>query len=530
MLPWTDWKSVLQEMENRMLRSTSLTVAALLGLACAASSANAQQKKPNILIIWGDDIGSWNISAFNRGMMGYQTPNIDRIAREGMMFTDYYGQQSCTAGRAAFMFGQSPFRTGLTKVGLPGAEEGIGDMDPTMAELLRNQGYATGQFGKNHFGDKDKHLPTNHGFDEFFGCLYHLNASEEPEHEDYPKVAGFKERFGPRGVIRSFADGRVEDTGPLTRKRMETFDDETMTTALDFIDRQHKASKPFFCWWNGTRMHFRTHVKKELRGISGQDEYADGMVEHDMHVGQLLKKIDDLGIADNTIVMYSTDNGVHFNTWPDAGITPFRSEKNTNWEGAFRVSCHVRWPGKIKAGSVSNDIMAHEDWVPTLLAAAGDPNVTQKLLKGMKVGSKTYKSHIDGHNFLPYLTGKEKKGPRNDFFYISDDAELMALRLGDWKVVFMEQRAHQFDVWRDPMVALRAPKIFHLRRDPFERADIDSNVYNEWWEEHAPYIYLAQARMAKAVATLAEFPPRQKPASFNMDKILENLEKNNTSP
>jgi arylsulfatase len=514
-----------------MKRLPRLCIAVALLATLSVANIARSQEQPNILIIWGDDIGTWNISAFNRGMMGYRTPNIDRIASEGMMFTDYYGQQSCTAGRAAFMFGQSPFRTGLTKVGLPGADEGIGDMDPTMADLLRNQGYATGQFGKNHFGDKDTHLPTNHGFDEFYGCLYHLNASEEPEGEDYPKVEGFLEQFGPRGIIRSSAnaDGsqNIKDTGQLTKKRMETIDDETVETAIDFIDRQHKAKKPFFCWWNGTRMHFRTHVKEENRGKSGQDEYADGMVEHDQHVGQLLNKIDDLGIADNTIVMYSTDNGVHFNTWPDAGITPFRSEKNTNWEGAFRVPCYVKWPGKIKAGQVSNDIMSHEDWVPTLMAAAGDPDVTKKLLKGMKVGKKTYKSHIDGQNFLPYLTGQQKKGPRNDFFYISDDAELMAMRLGDWKLVYMEQRAHQFDVWRDPMIALRAPKIFHLRRDPFERADIDSNVYNEWWEAHVPYLYLAQGRMAKAVQSLAEFPPRQKPASFNMDRILENLETNN---
>ena len=513
-----------------MIRIARFTMAVVaLGVVLAASSAQAQQK-PNILIVWGDDIGVWNISAYNHGTMGYRTPNIDRIAREGMMFTDYYGEQSCTAGRAAFMLGQSPFRSGLTKVGLPGADEGIGDLDPTMAELLKTQGYVTGQFGKNHFGDKDKHLPTNHGFDEFFGNLYHLNAEEEPEYEDYPKDPEFKKRFGPRGVIRAYADGRIEDTGPLTRKRMETVDDETAEVALDFIDRQNKAGKPFFCWWNGTRMHFRTHVKKDLHGISGQDNYADGMVEHDMHIGLFLKKLDDLGIADNTIVMYSTDNGVHYNTWPDAGITPFRGEKNTNWEGAYRVPAYVRWPGKIRAGQVSNEIMSHADWIPTLMAAAGDTGVKQKLLRGMQVGSKTYKSHLDGYNFLPYLTGQAETGPRNDFFYFSDDAQLVGLRIGDWKMVFMEQRAHRFDVWREPLVELRAPKIFHLRRDPFERADTDSNTYNEWWEEHAPYIYMAQARVAQAVQTLAEFPPRQKPASFNMDRILENLEKTNMSP
>jgi arylsulfatase len=504
----------------------------VVSLVFIFSEYKAQGKeRPNILIVWGDDIGVWNISRYNHGTMGYATPNIDRLAREGIMFTDYYAQQSCTAGRAAFILGQSPFRSGLTKVGLPGADEGISGLDPTMAELLKPLGYATGQFGKNHFGDKDEHLPTNHGFDEFLGNLYHLNAEEEPEYEDYPKDPAFKERFGPRGVIRSFAnaDGtqKIEDTGPLNRKRMETIDDETVEAALDFIDRQHKAKKPFFCWWNGTRMHFRTHVKDELRGISGQDEYADGMVEHDMHVGKLLKKLDDLGIADNTIVMYSTDNGVHYNTWPDAGITPFRSEKNTNWEGAYRVPCYVRWPGKIRAGRVSNDIMSHEDWVPTLLAAAGVPDIKQQLLRGMRIGRKNYKVHLDGYNFLPYLTGKSKQGPRKDFFYISDDAQLVGLRLGDWKLVFMEQRAKRFDVWREPMVELRAPKIFHLRRDPFERADTDANTYNEWWEEHAPYIYMAQARVAQAVKTLKEFPPRQKPASFNMDKILENMERAN---
>ncbi|MHC4853008.1 MAG: arylsulfatase, partial [Planctomycetota bacterium] len=432
----------------------------------------AQEKKPNILVIWGDDIGQSNISAYTMGLVGYRTPNIDRIAKEGMIFTDYYGEQSCTAGRSTFITGQSVFRTGLSKVGLPGADIGLRTEDPTIAEVLKPLGYATGQFGKNHLGDRDEFLPSNHGFDEFFGNLYHLNAEEEPEHPDYPKTEKFRKRFGPRGVIRSYADGRIEDTGPLTKKRMETVDDETVAAALDFIERQHKAGKPFFCWWNGTRMHFRTHVKKENRGKSGQDEYADGMLEHDAHVGQLLKKLDELGIADNTIVFYSTDNGPHYNTWPDAAATPFRGEKNTNWEGGWRVPAAVRWPGKIKAGSVSNEIMHHLDWLPTFAAAAGDPDIKQKLLQGHKAGNKTFKVHLDGYNFLPHLTGKEKKGPRESVFYFTDDGDLSALRYRDWKIIFLEQRATgTLQVWAEPFVPLRVPKLFNLRRDPYERAD-----------------------------------------------------------
>jgi arylsulfatase len=499
-----------------------LRLVALLTLSLLPIAAYAQDK-PNILVIWGDDIGVWNVSQTNRGMMGYQTPNIDRIAKEGMSFTDYYGEQSCTAGRAAFILGQSPWRTGLTKVGLPGADEGISAEDPTIATLLKPHGYATGQFGKNHFGDKDEHLPSNHGFDEFFGNLYHLNAEEEPEYEDYPKDPAFKERYGPRGVIRSFSDGTIQDTGALNRKRMEIVDDETSDAAVEFIKKATEDKKPFFVWWNGTRMHFRTHVKEELRGISGQDEYADGMVEHDGHVGKLLKTLDDLGIADDTIVFYSTDNGVHYNTWPDAGVTPFRGEKNTNWEGAYRVPAFVRWPGKIAANVVSNDIMAHSDWMQTFLAAAGEPDIKEKLIAGHTVGDKSYKVHLDGFNYLPYLTGKVDKAPRENFFYFSDDAALVGLRMGDWKLVFAEQRARRFDVWREPLVTLRAPKIFNLRRDPFERADTDSNTYNEWWEEHAPYIYMSQAVVAEAIKTAIAFPPRSKPASFNLDRVLENL-------
>jgi arylsulfatase len=482
--------------------------------------------KPNILVIWGDDIGQTNISTYTFGLVGYKTPNIDRIAQEGMMFTDYYGEQSCTAGRSAFITGQSVFRTGLSKVGLPGADLGMKEEDPTIAALLKAQGYATGQFGKNHLGDKDEHLPTNHGFDEFFGNLYHLNAEEEPELPDYPKNPEFRKRYGPRGVIKSFAGGKIEDTGPLTKKRMETVDDETLASALDFIDRANKAGKPFFVWWNGTRMHFRTHVKEELRGISGQDEYADGMVEHDMHVGQLLKKLDDLNIADNTIVFYSTDNGVHMNTWPDAGMTPFRGEKNTNWEGGWRVPAMARWPGNIKAGTVSNEIMHHMDWLPTFLAAAGKPDIKEALKEGgVKAIGRSYRVHLDGYNFLPYLTGQEKEGPREEIFYFSDDGDLTALRYKDWKLIFMEQRAEAtLQAWSEPFVPLRLPLIFNLRRDPYERANITSNTYYDWLLDHAFFLVPAQAYVGKFLATFKEYPPRQKPASFSLDQVMEKLQ------
>ncbi len=482
-----------------------------------------EDKKPNILIIWGDDIGTWNISYNNRGMMGYRTPNIDRIGNEGVAFTDYYGQQSCTAGRAAFITGQNPLRTGLTKVGLPGADQGLCPEDPTIAEMLKPLGYATGQFGKNHFGDKDEFLPTNHGFDEFFGNLYHLNAEEEPELPDYPKDPAFRKRFGPRGVIHSFAGGRIQDTGPLTKKRMETIDEEVTEKTLDFIDRANKEGKPFFVWWNSTHMHFRTHVKKEYEGRSGQGFYNDAMVYHDDQVGVLLKKLDDLGIADNTIVMYSTDNGPHFNSWPDAGITPFRSEKNTNWEGAFRVPAFVRWPGKIPAGTVLNGIVSHQDWLPTLLAAAGEPDIKGKLLKGHKAGARTFKVCIDGIDMLPYLTGAVKESPRDAFFYVNDDGQLVALRFNDWKLVFMEQRAKTCALWSEPFVPLRLPKLFNLRRDPFERADENSNTYWDWIFDHAFVFVPAQAYVAQQIKSLMEFPPRQKPASFNLDRVLEQL-------
>ncbi|MCZ6561626.1 MAG: arylsulfatase [Gammaproteobacteria bacterium] len=487
----------------------------------AVQRASAQTK-PNILVIWGDDIGLFNISAYNMGMMGYRTPNIDRIANEGLIFTDAYGEQSCTAGRAAFITGQHPVRTGLTKVGMPGAKLGLQPEDVTIAELLKAQGYVTGQFGKNHLGDLDEHLPTNHGFDEFFGNLYHLNAEEEPEDPDYPHhIPQFKKLFGPRGVIHSYADGRIEDTGPLTKRRMETVDEEFLKAALGFIDKAHKQKKPFFLWFNSTRMHIWTHLKKESEGVTGQGVYADGMAEHDKHVGALLDRLDELGLSDNTIVFYSTDNGAELFGWPDGGMIPFRGEKNTTYEGGFRVPAMVRWPGKIKAGSISNEIISHQDWLPTLMAVVGEPNIKEKLLKGYKVGNKTFKVHIDGYNFLPHLTGKEKKGPRMEFLYFTDDGALSALRYNDWKVMFSEQRAHGISVWRDPLVLLRAPKIFNLRRDPFERAEHEAISYEKWWIEHIYIMYGGAAVTQKFVNTFKEFPPRQRPASFSIDQIME---------
>ena len=513
-----------------MSRSLHLIGASVaLGLAALIAPAAAQDKKPNILVIWGDDVGQSNISAYTKGVVGYRTPNIDRIADEGMLFTDYYGEQSCTAGRSSFIMGQSVFRTGLSKVGLPGADLGMREEEPTIAALLKARGYATGQFGKNHLGDRDEHLPTNHGFDEFFGNLYHLNAEEEPENEDYPKDPAFKKKFGPRGVIHSWAlpDGKqkIEDTGPLTKKRMETVDDETSDRAIAFIREQTALGKPWFVWWSGTRMHFRTHVKAELRGISGQDEYADGMVEHDMHIGKFLKVLDELGIADDTIVFYSTDNGPHYNTWPDAAATPFRGEKNTNWEGGWRVPAMVRWPGKIKAGSVSNEIMHHMDWLPTFVAAAGDPNIKEKLLKGgVKAIGRSYKVHLDGYNALPFLTGQEEKGPRKEIFYFSDDGDLTAIRYNDWKLVFMEQKSPgTLRVWMEPFVPLRLPLIFNLRRDPYERAEITSNTYFDWLIDRAYLLVPAQAYVGKFLETFQEFPPRQKPASFSLDQVMEKL-------
>jgi arylsulfatase len=523
----------LAEGSNPMtrLRFTSCVLAAAMSAAtpAAAQQATAPTKAPNILVIWGDDVGQSNISAYTMGVVGYRTPNIDRIAKEGMIFTDYYGEQSCTAGRASFIMGQSVFRTGLSKVGLPGAEIGMRKEEPTIAGLLKARGYATGQFGKNHLGDRDEHLPTMHGFDEFFGNLYHLNAEEEPEHEDYPKNPEFRKRFGPRGVIHSWAQAggaqKIEDTGPLTRKRMETVDDETSDAAIKFIEAQHAAGKPFFVWWSGTRMHFRTHVKPELRGISGQDEYADGMVEHDMHVGKLLAALDRLGLATDTLVFYSTDNGPHYNTWPDAAATPFRGEKNTNWEGGWRVPAMVRWPGRIQPGSVSNEVMHHMDWLPTFVSAAGDASVKQKLLTGLTANGRNYKVHLDGYDFLPFLTGQAKEAPRKEIFYFSDDGDLTALRYEDWKIIFMEQRATgTLQVWAEPFTPLRVPLIFNLRRDPYERAQITSNTYYDWLIDRVYLLVPAQAYVGQFLATFKDFPPRQKAASFSLDRVMEALE------
>jgi arylsulfatase len=490
--------------------------------------------KPNIVVFWGDDIGVSNLSCYSDGLMGYRTPNIDRIADEGMRFTDAYGEQSCTAGRSAFITGQSVYRTGLSKVGLPGAAEGMPDEDPTIAELLKPLGYATGQFGKNHLGDRDEHLPTMHGFDEFFGNLYHLNAEEEPEHPDYPDPTDFpdfRQRFGPRGVLRCRATGNgkqvVEDTGPLTRKRMETVDDEIVDAAIDFMQRQHAAGTPSFTWINTTHMHFRTHTKKRSLGQAGrwQSPYHDTMIDHDRHVGRVLDVIDELGASEDTIVIYSTDNGVHMNSWPDAGMTPFRSEKNTNWEGAYRVPFVIRWPGRIPAGVVSNEIVSHLDWLPTLLAAAGQPEVKEKLLKGHKAGRKRFRVHLDGYDLLPYLTGEAERSPRNQFFYFNDDGDLVAFRYDNWKVVFLQQRAQgTLAIWGEPFVATRIPYLYNLRTDPYERADVTSNTYWDWYLDRIFLLVPAQAMVAEFLQTFADFPPRMKAASFTIDKVQEKLE------
>ncbi len=501
--------------------------------------------KPNILVIWGDDIGITNLSCYSDGLMGYRTPNIDRIANEGMRFTDSYGEQSCTAGRASFITGQSGYRTGLTKVGVPGSPIGLKAEDPTIAELLKPHGYATGQFGKNHFGDRNEHLPTVHGFDEFFGNLYHLNAEEEPEHPDYPdpkEFPDFRKKYGPRGVLHCWATeqdddtvdlrfGRVGkqkivDTGPLTRKRMETIDDEIIAKAKDWIKRQHEAGKPWFCWVNTTHMHLRTHPKPESIGQAGrwQSVYHDTMIDHDRHVGELLDLLDELGIAEDTFVMYSTDNGPHMNTWPDCGMTPFRSEKDTNWEGAFRIPLLVRWPGKIPAGVVSNEIVHHHDWLPTFLAMAGEPDIVEKCKKGHEAAGKTFKVHLDGYNLLPYLTGKEEKSPRKGFIYFDDDGNLVALRYDNWKVVFMEQRVQgTLRIWAEPFTALRLPKLFNLRTDPFERADITSNTYYDWLLDHAFILFAAQGLVTEFIETFKEFPPAQKAATFTIDQALESM-------
>ena len=484
-------------------------------------------KKPNVLIIWGDDIGQFNVGAYNRGMMGYKTPNIDRIANEGALFTDWYGQQSCTAGRAAFITGQSPIRTGLTKVGLPGAPEGMKIQDPTIAGLLKNHGYVTGQFGKNHLGDLDETLPTNHGFDEFFGNLYHLNAEEEPEHPDYPKdkdFPNFKKKFGPRGVIHSFAGGKITDTGPLTKKRMETIDEEVNVKAIDFMKRAKKADKPFFLWWNSTRMHIFTHLKKESAGKTGLGIYADGMVEHDGHVGEILDTLKALGLDDNTIVMYSSDNGAECFTWPDGGTTMFRGEKNTPYEGGYRVPCLMRWPGVIKPGTVINDIGAHEDMCATILAAAGEPDVGAKLLKGHKAIGRNYKVHLDGYNLMPALAGKAA-WPRKEFIYWTDDGSVAALRYNNWKLSFLKQPAHGLHVWIQPFEELRAPMITNLRMDPFELAQDVGMDYNRWFVEHMFMVAPAVGYVANWLQSFKDFPPRQKPGSFNLDRVMEAVSK-----
>jgi arylsulfatase A-like enzyme len=494
-----------------------------------AGFATAQETKPNILVIWGDDIGNFNISAYNNGMMGYKTPNIDSIVRDGALFTDWYGQQSCTAGRAAFITGQSPIRTGLTKVGLPGSPEGMKPEDPTIATLLKPLGYVTGQFGKNHLGDRDEMLPTLHGFDEFFGNLYHLNAEEEPENVDYPKNPEFRARFGPRGVIHSFAQANgtqaIEDTGPLTRKRMETVDEETTAAALQFMDKAHQDGKPFFVWWNSTRMHIFTHLKPESDGKTGLGIYADGMVEHDAMVGQLLAKLKELGIEDNTIVMYSTDNGAETFTWPDGGTTMFRGEKNTQWEGGYRVPTAIRWPGVIKPGTVINEIGAHEDMMTTLVAAAGDPNAKTELLQGKTIGDRTFKVHLDGYDLQPALKG-EAAWPRRDFIYWTDDGNVAALRYDNWKITFMKQNAVGLRVWQQPFETLRAPLLTNLRMDPFERADEENAMgAQRWYLERMFAIAPATAFVANWLQSFKEFPPRQKPGTFNLDRVMETLSK-----
>ncbi|MCP3444041.1 arylsulfatase [Bradyrhizobium sp. CCGUVB14] len=520
---------------NLLLGTSSLVAAAALTsdafaqaqkAAPAASSSNSGSK-PNILFIMGDDIGWFNVSAYNLGIMGYRTPNIDRIGKEGAVFTDWYGQQSCTAGRAAFITGQSPIRTGLTKVGLPGAELGLGPLDPSVADVLKTYGYATGQFGKNHLGDRDEHLPTAHGFDEFFGNLYHLNAEEEPENPDYPKDPEFRKKFGPRGVLKATSDGKIENTGPLNTKRMETVDEEFLGAAKDFINRQHRANKPWFCYFNSTRMHIFTHLKKESQGKTGLGTYPDGMVEHDGMVGELLKLVDDLGVANNTIVVYTTDNGAEAFTWPDGGSTPFKGEKATNWEGGFRVPCLMRWPGVIQPGTVINDVCAHEDFIPTFAAANGDTDLVEKLKKGSTLNGKTFKVYLDGVNLLPFLKGDAKESPRKEFMYWSDDGDLMALRIREWKITFMEQHTEvnpqtPLGVWQGNFTKLRGPNLYNLRADPFERGP--DSIYYADWQAHRAFMFVpAQAIVAKYIESFKEFPPRAKAASFTVSDVMDKL-------
>jgi len=501
----------------------------VFGIALLPAAMQAQPRKPNILVIFGDDVGQSNISAYTHGLVGYKTPNIDRIAKEGMMFTDYYAENSCTAGRSTFITGQTVWRTGMSKVGMPGAPVGLQDRDITIAQALKPLGYGTAQFGKNHLGDQDAFLPTKHGFDEFFGNLYHLNAEEEPERPYWPKNdPAFLKFYNPRGVIHSFADGRIQDTGPLNVKRMETIDDETTAACIEYMTKQSKAGTPFFVWMNTTRMHVFTHVRPEYQGKSGMpgNTYADGMWEHDQDVGKLLKAVDDLGIANNTIVLYTTDNGPNAFTWPDAATTPFRSEKDSNWEGAFRVPAMIRWPGHIQPGSISNDMVSGLDWFPTLLAAAGDTTVTERLLKGAKIGDKTAKVHLDGYNQLPYITGQQPHSARHDFYYFDDDAVLVAMRMDNWKFVFCEQRqTGQLNIWANPFTCLRLPKMYNLRMDPYEHADISGSGYDQWRTDNVYLNAQAVMRAAAFLQTFVEYPPSQRPASFSVDQIVEEVKK-----
>ncbi|RLQ22725.1 arylsulfatase [Seongchinamella sediminis] len=484
----------------------------------AAMAAQARTDKPNILVIWGDDIGWSNLSAYHRGMLGGSTPNIDRIANEGAMFTDYYGEQSCTAGRSAFITGQHPLRTGLLKVGLPGADIGLRGEDPTIAEMLKPHGYSTAQFGKNHLGDKDEFLPTNHGFDEFFGNLYHLNAEEEPETYFYPKDPAFHQRFAPRGVIRSHADGRIEDTGPLTRKRMESVDQEFTDAALKFIDKSHSDGKPFFVWFNSTRMHVWTRLAPKWLGASGHGLYADGLMEHDHHVGQLLDKLDDLGITDNTIVVYSTDNGSQTNTYPDGGAEPFRGEKGSTWEGGFRVPAMIRWPGVVEPGRVINDIFSHQDWFPTLLAAAGETDVVAKLKQGHRAGDKTFRVHIDGFDQSELLAGKGP-GQRSNIYYFDDNANFNAMRWNDWKIHF----AVAWDGWGGPREALNFPRVINLRSDPYEES-LESGLYSRFFADQLWLFVPTQQEVGKFLMSFREFPPRQATASFTIDRMMQQMQ------
>ncbi|MEA2768066.1 MAG: hypothetical protein QOD93_1028 [Acetobacteraceae bacterium] len=530
-----------------LLGTTAAAAGVTAGLTAQVQQVQAQAtaqggKPPNILVIMGDDIGYWNLSAYSRGMMGLRTPNIDRIAREGAIFTDLYAQQSCTAGRAAFITGQSPFRTGLLKVGLPGAPEGLSEKDPTLAELLKPLGYASGQFGKNHLSDRNEFLPTVHGFDEFFGNLYHLNAEEESENPDYPKppqYPNFYERFGPRGVLHCFAANvddptqderfgrigkqKIEDTGPLTRKRMETVDEEFYSAAVSFIDKSVAANKPFFCWFNTTRMHIHTHLKPSSVDKTGLGIEADGLAEHDAQVGDMLKHLDDLGIADNTVVLYTTDNGAEVFSWPDGGTTPFRGEKNSPAEGGYRVPGMMRWPGVIKPGTEVNDIVSHEDWVPTLMAAAGEPDIKGRLLTGYQSAGNTYKVFLDGYNLQAMLAGTGP-APRKEFFYWTGDGDLATLRYERWKMLFLEQRAIGLNVWQDPLVPLRFPKLTDLRADPFERAQAEAGGYDRWRLDHAFLVLPAVAIVGQHLRTYTQFAPRQKPGSFNLGDALKKLQ------